>query len=444
MSQPARTRNRAAGYDPFSSEVKADPHRFFDSLRSSCPVHHHRLEGPELERINAHPLVGRPTNEFWSVFRYADCAAILQDPQRFSSRQGPGPERLTPLNEEGMLLFADEPAHRIQRRIANKAFTPRMVEQLRPHIQATVDALIDGFADRGRVDLMADFGVPLTLRVIARVLGVGEERLDDFWRWGKASLEAFGGDEEAVQRSFGALMELFTFLMDLVGRPRAMLEAGEEPPADVLTALITADFEGRSFTDEELLMASQQLLTAGFETTSTAIATGIHLLRTHPLERRKLEKDPVLIETAVEEILRFEAPIEGLFRTATDAVEVAGCPIPADAKVRVMYASANRDERQFADAGTFRVDRDPTDVRRHLAFGFGPHACIGAALARTEMQLAIGTLLRRLPGIDLDPDRPPTRETMLSVNGYRTMPVRWDPRGVRAASAPANETEETL
>ena len=221
------------------------------------------------------------------------------------------------------------------------------------------------------------------------------------------------------------MTELFGFLMTLIGERRARLERGEDIPSDVLSSLITADFEGRSFTDEEILMACQQLITAGFETTSTAIANGVHLLCTHPAERRRLEDDPSLIEVAVEEILRYEAPVEGLFRTTTETVAIAGCPVPADAKVRVVYASANRDERQFREAGAFRVDRDPVEVRRHLSFGFGPHACLGASLARAELRASLGTIFRRLPGLHLDPHRPPGRNTMLIVNGFRTLPVRW-------------------
>jgi cytochrome P450 len=265
-------------------------------------------------------------------------------------------------------------------------------------------------------------------------MGVGEERIDDFWRWGIASLEVFGGDQETIERGFVGMTELFGFLMGLIGERRAAVARGEDLPEDVLGALVTADFEDRRFTDEEILMACQQLLTAGFETTSTAIANGVHLVCTHPEERRKLEDNPSLLETAVEEILRYQAPVEGLFRTTTEPVEVAGCPIPAGAKVRVMYASANRDEAHFVDAGAFRVDRDPTELRRHLAFGFGPHACLGAALARAEMHCALGALLERLPGLELDTERAATRNPMLIVNGFRTLPVRWDPARARPAS----------
>jgi cytochrome P450 len=413
-------------YDPFDKAVKDDPHRWFDRLRAQCPVHHHRLEGVDLDRINANPLVARPTDEFWSVFGYDDCAAILQDPGRFSSKEGPGPERLMAMNDKGMLIYADDPAHMLQRRIANKAFTPRMVEALKAQIQAIADDLVDSIADAGEADVMADFSVPLTIRVITRILGEGEDRVADFWRWGNATIAGFGGDQAALEASFVAMMELFEFLMGIIGRRRQMLADGLEPPDDVLTALIRADFEGATFTDDEILMACHQLLTAGFETTSTATGNAVYRLCTNPEQRAKLEGDWSLLDTAVEEILRYDAPIEGLFRTTTEPVEIGGCPIPAGAKVRVMYASANHDEAHFTDASEFRIDRDPQEVRKHLAFGHGPHACIGASLARSEIRIGLRTLLGRLPGLRLDPTSPPVRNTSLFITGFSSVPVVWD------------------
>ena len=414
-------------FDPLSPEVKQDPQKYFRELRGSCPVHHHRLRDVDVDRINANPLVARPTAEFWSVYRYADCAAILQDPENFSSREGPGPERLQPLNEDGMLLFADDPAHRHQRRIANKAFTPRMVDQMKPRIQQVVDDLIEGLAPHGQAELMSDFAVPLAITVIADILGVGRERLSDFHRWGNDTVAAFGGDQDAIERSFVAMTELFGFLGELIATRRATAADGGELPEDVLTSLITSDYEGSQFTDDEILMASHQLLTAGFETTSTAIGNAVYLLCTNPAEREKLARDVGLLDTLVEEVLRYEAPIEGLFRTSVDPVRVDGTDLPSGAKVRVVFASANRDERQFADPDTFRIDRDPTEVRRHLAFGFGPHACIGAPLARAELSAAIVSLFDRLPGLALDTEQRPERNDALIINGFRTLPVCWEP-----------------
>lgn len=420
-------------YHPMSAEAKQDPERFFSRLRRECPVHHYVLGQADAERINSNPLAAQPTDEFWSVLGYDDVVKVLLSPELFSSKEGPGPERMVRMTEDGMLLWADNPAHLRQRRIAAKAFTPLAVERLLPRIQQFTDELIDKLAPRGEAELMADFAVPLTIRTVASIMGVGGDRIDDIWRWGSAIVDAFGGDQDAIEQGFAAMQGLFGYLGEQVDHRRQIIAAGGEPPDDVLTALITSDYNGSHFEDEEIFWASLQLLTAGFETTSSATGNAMVLLATHPEERRKLEADPSLIDRAVEEILRFRSPLEGLFRTATTDTEVGGCPIPQGGKVRVVWASANRDDTQFQDADRFVVDRDPAELRKHVAFGLGPHSCLGAALARAELRIALSTLLRRLPGIDLDPDQRPVCNKALTINGYVRVPVRWDPSATRPA-----------
>src|SRR5581483_7308818 len=158
------------------------------------------------------------------------------------------------------------------------------------------------------------------------------------------------------------------------------------------------------FNDVELIMACQILLVAGSDTTTHAIGNAVYLLCTHPEERAKLTSDWSLLDNAMEEVLRYEPPVQGLFRCATEDTEIAGCPIPADAKVRVMYASANRDSEYLPDADEFRIDRDPKSLRRHLSFGFGIHACVGSAMGRMELRTAVRTLFGRLPDLHLDRD----------------------------------------
>lgn len=424
-------------YDPYDRAAKENPYPVWAALRAGCPVHHHRVKGVDVNRMNASPLVARPTEEFWTVSRYRDVLDILQDTARFSRKEGPGPERLVALNAEGMLLYADDPAHMFQRRIVNKAVTPRIVEQMLPVIQAIADDLVDGIASRGQADLMGDFAVPMTIRVLAGVVGAGEDRIDDLWRWGNATVNAFGGGEEAAEAGFVAMMELFEFLRGIIDDRRAALVRGGTIPDDVLSALITAEFEGRSFSDEEILMAAQQLLTAGFETTSTSIGNALHRLSSNPDQRAKLESDWSLLENAVEEVLRCDAPVDGLFVTTREPVEIRGCPIPEGAKVRFLYASANRDPEAFSDPDAFRIDRDPLELRRHLAFGHGSHACVGASLARAELRCALRTLLTRLPGIEPDPTRDRVRNKSFFINGYAAFPVVWAPARALPAGAVA-------
>jgi hypothetical protein len=416
----------AESYDPLSDEPKQRPWEYFAELRAQCPVHRHEMPRAEVQRQNDNYLVASPTHEFWSVFRYEDAVRVLQEQESFSSKEGPGPERMAQMHPDGVLLTADEPAHRRQRRIANKAFLPKIVNQRLPLIRSVADELVDKFAADGRGDLMVDFSFPLTVAMITDFFGVGSDRRDDITRWGAASIALMGGTEEQLQVGTAATMELFGFLSGVITERREQHASGAELPNDVLSAMITAEDEGNTFSNEEILMAAHQFLTAGFESTATAIGSGLYRLLTHPEQRAKLEADWSLIDSATEEILRYDSPVEGTFRTATKPVTVNGIEIPAGGKVRVVYASANRDDKRFTDADDFRVDRPTADLRGHVAFGHGPHACLGSALARSEIKVAVQTVLSRLPGIELDPDDPPVRATALTVNGFLTIPTRWD------------------
>jgi cytochrome P450 len=414
-------------YDPLSEDAKLNADAHYARLHERCPVHHYVLAEKDVKRIEASPLVANPTHEFWTVTRYQDCVQLLNDPHRYPSGQGPGPERMGVWTEGGMLIFGDPPAHIRQRRISAKAFTPKAVAAVESRIQAIADDLLDGLAMRGGAELLEEFTVQLSIRTIALILGVGADRVADFWRWGNGIVSAFGSDTEAAQEQFTAIMELFAFFQDRIDERRAMLAAGEKLPEDTLTGLIVAESDGTRFDDEEIKNACMQIVVAGFETTATGIANGIHLLDNHPEEKRKLQENPSLLPVAVEEIVRVASPLEGLFRTTVGATEIGGLPIPDDAKVRVMFAAANRDPQAFTDATRFRIDRDPAELKKHLGFGTGPHTCLGAALARAELRIGLGTLLHRLPDIHVDPDRTPVRSQVLIINGFAKLWVRWDP-----------------
>jgi hypothetical protein len=410
---------------------------FFADLRSRCPVAHHVVPppaNPEAERSALRDaLVARPTDEFWSVMGYADVYRMLGDTDTFTSRTGPGPEWIEAPNEEGLLVYADPPAHTRQRQIANKAFVPRIVFQRESRIQQRVDELIDAFAEDGQTELVSSFAAPLSTSMFAEIFGEGRDRLEDFYRWGRATMEMFGGDDAAVAAGAAAVGELYAFLQGPIDHRRRLIADGEEPPDDLLTALITADYNGSQFSNQELLAASHVLFIGGFETTTLAIANAAALLATHPDELAKIERDPSLWGRAVEETLRFEPPLEGLFRSTTTATEIAGCPIPARSKVRWVIMAANRDPEHFTEPDEFRVDRQPAEVRKHVTFGKGPHSCLGAALARAELQIGLETLFRRLPGLEIDPDWPPVRARNFPNNGYTDLHLRWDPARVQPA-----------
>jgi cytochrome P450 len=223
------------------------------------------------------------------------------------------------------------------------------------------------------------------------------------------------------------MMEFHEYMTSLITPRREALARGEEIPDDVLSAMIAAESEdGWRLDDQELLMGCQQFMTAGFETAMTTMASAVHLLCTHPEQRAKLEADPALMGLAVEEVLRFASPLEGICRTALEDTEVGGVPVPKGAKIRLMLASAGRDEQQFERAGEFDITRDPAELRRHISFGVGVHTCIGAALARAELRIGISTLLAALPNLRLDPDEEPTRNPAFLVSGFSHLPVVWD------------------
>lgn len=419
-------------YDPMSPVTKQDPESYWRVLRASDPVHHHVLDEAAVQQISANPLAARPTPEFWSVLRHEDLVHVLESPDVYSSAEGPGPEWMVPLVEGGVLLFADDPIHLRQRRLVAKAFTPRSVEKLLPRIQSTVDDLIDAAAARGSMEILEDLSLPLAIRTIASIIGVPEERDQDFRRWGNAIVAGFGGDAEALNAGLVGLTELFEYVQSLIDAIRAA--SGTEPvgalSGGILAALVNAEDEGSQLSDEEIRLVCMQLITAGFETTSTATASGVYLLCTHPSQRQLFQANPQSVRMAVEEILRYSSPLEGLFRTTNKDVVISGCPIPSGSKVRAVYASANRDEAQFKNANEFRIDRDEEELRTHLAFGYGPHACIGSALARAELRIVLETLFRRLPGLELDDRYEPIRSTVLTINGFREMRVRWDDTAV--------------
>jgi cytochrome P450 len=417
----------SAVYDPFAGDFRQDPYPAFAALRDGCPVHRYELPSAEVEKINSNPLVARPTKEFFSIARYADVLAGVQDHQTFASGQGPGPERAQPPDGVGMLISADEPHHARQRRIVVQAFNPRAIEALRPELEKICQRLVDGFAAAGHVDLVPDYAVQVPIEALSLMLGVSADDRDKFKRWTDDTLKAFGGDPEAYEQSYRSLMEFTEYFTAIIGQRRASLERGDTPPDDILNRLLHADYGDRPFTDPELIMCIQVLLVAGSDTVNHAIGNGVHLLLTHPEARELLEREPQRWGLAVEEILRFEAPAQALFRNTRTETEVAGCPIPADAKVRMLFASANRDPSVFTDPDTFKIDRDPKEIRRHVAFGHGIHACVGAALGRALMDSALRALFTRLPGLRLDPSRPARRDLgRFHTRSWETLPVVWD------------------
>lgn len=412
-------------FDPTDPRVLADPYRLYQEARELCPVNHHRLPDAEVDKISANPLVAQPTTGYYSLFRYRDIKAVAQNHQVYSSLGAGGPERIVPPNEVGMLVYADEPHHRMQRQIINKALSPRMVTHLEPRIRALCDDLVDEVFAQGSAEMVAGYANEIPGNIFAELLGVPTGDRVRFKRWAEDLVAAFGGDADSQNRSIVAMQEIFVYFSSIIGERRERIEAGGELPDDLLSAMLVTEYEGRTFNDLEMLLAIHIFLIGGHETTASGIAGMIHQFARHPDQLALVRGDRTLVPNAIEEVLRYETPVQCMFRLTKADTEVSDVAIPYDEKVRIVYSSANRDPEVFTDPEAFDVTRNVTELRRHLAFGTGIHSCVGAALARLEMRIALETLLDRLGAWELDPGRENARGDSLLVRRFATLHIRW-------------------
>ncbi|HTW99082.1 MAG TPA: cytochrome P450, partial [Acidimicrobiales bacterium] len=345
--------------------------------------------------------------------------ALSRDVERWSADFGQGPIYV---REGG--LRSDPPEHTTYRRLVTGAFSARRVAEMEPFVRAAAEELVDGFASQGSADLCASFATPLPLIVIAQILGVPPERRNEFKQWSDEFMAGQNAADPAVQgRARGKIDAYFSEELD---RRRAALarEGRAALPDDVLTSLISAEIDGKPASDAQLLPLLLLLLVGGNETTSSLIASLVHRLLGLGLFEATAA-DGALAEAAVEESLRIDPPVLGLFRTAKGAQCLHGVEIEPDAKVQGLYAAANRDPLVFEDPDRFRLDRDLAELRRtHLSFGVGIWLCPGAALARLEGRLALEVLGRRLAGLRLA--GPSGRVASFMMWGRSTLPVAWD------------------
>jgi cytochrome P450 PksS len=392
-----------------SPEFKANPFPFYARLRAETPVH---------------PVPLPDGRTAWLITRYDDVAAALRD-ERFAkdplnaltpeqlARQPWMPGFFKPLTRN--MLDLDAPDHTRLRGLVSKAFTPRLVEQMRPRVQALTDHLLDRAGGRGRIDLIRDYAQPLPTTIIAEMLGVPAADRRRFQRWSNTLIMA-GSSKWGVFLAIPAVWMFLRYTRGLIKARRS------QPRDDLVSALAQAEEAGRQLGEDELVAMVVLLLVAGHETTVNLIGNGTLALLEHPDQLERLRDDPSLIRPAVEELLRFGSPVEtGTERYAREDVTVAGVTIPRGGLVFPVIASANRDERQFPDPNKLDVTREPN---KHLSFGLGAHYCLGAALARLEGQIAITTLLRRAPDLRLAVDPGELRwRPGLVLRGLKALPV---------------------
>jgi cytochrome P450 len=378
----------APRYDPLSEAHRADPAAAFAQLRTHCPVHHDAA------------------HELWVLTRHADVLAAARDTATFSNRtSASGQIRLCPEALAVMasgprladtLLTLDPPAHTEIRRIVNEAFKPSRVAAMEPMVRAIAAELADAFDTSGPVEIMDAMAIPLPMRVISRILGVPEDEFPTFKRWSDdiaAGLSADLPDDEQVAAARSRLA-FFEYVI------AACAERRGAPRDDVLSDLATLErADGSRLSDGELCSIAVQLLVAGNETSTNLLGSMLLHLDRNGLWPA-LVADIALAPAAVEETLRIESPVQALYRRTTTDVDVHGTTIPAGSRVHLVWASANHDAEAFSDPDRFDLHRP--ELRTHLAFGFGPHYCPGAPLARLEGRIALEELTRRFPHLSVD------------------------------------------
>ncbi|MEU6485033.1 cytochrome P450 [Streptomyces sp. NPDC046887] len=404
----------------FTWEFATDPYPAYAWLREHEPVHRTRLPSGV---------------EAWLVTRYGDARQALAD-QRLSKNPAHHDEPAHAKGKTGIpgerkaelmthLLNIDPPDHTRLRRLVSKAFTPRRVAEFAPRVQELTDRLIDGFAARGSADLIHEFAFPLPIYAICDLLGVPREDQDDFRDWAGMMIRHGGGPRGGVARS---VKKMRGYLAELIHRKRA--EPGQEP-TDLISGLIRASDHGEHLTENEAAAMAFILLFAGFETTVNLIGNGVYALLRNPGQRARLQESLAagergLLETGVEELLRYDGPVElATWRFATEPLTLGGQRIATGDPVLVVLAAADRDPERFAEPDTLDLARRDN---QHLGYGHGIHYCLGAPLARLEGQTALATLLTRLPDLRLDADPAELRwRGGLIMRGLRQLPVAFTP-----------------
>lgn len=397
------------GPDTFAAD--GYPHEAWKQLRREAPVFYWDRE------------IG--CKAFWAITKHADVVAISKQPRLF--RNGPrlavfpeGPPAEEQNERPHHLLNMDPPEHGRYRRVSSTWFTPRAIESRRPAIEELSKQLLDELSSRSEADFVGDFVAPLTLSVLADMLGVPRDDWRAMFDWtnqiaGSADPEfrPEGADSQATAAM--ARESLFRYFLELAERRRA------EPGGDMLSVLANAEVGGRPIPTFELLSYCLLLVVAGNETTRNAASGGLLALIENPGELDKLRRDPSLTNSAVEEIVRWTSPVIQFCRTPVEDVEIRGQKIGAGESLCLLYASANRDEEVFDAADEFRVERQPNP---HVGFGIGEHFCLGANLARLELRVIVGQLVKRLVAVELGGPFERMRSSFLG--GVKRMPIRYE------------------
>ncbi|MET8137579.1 cytochrome P450 [Streptomyces sp. NPDC006290] len=395
-------------FDPWDPAFVADPYPAYEELRARGRVHYYE-----------------PTNQ-WLVPHHADVSALLRDRRlgrtyqhRFThedfGRTAPPPEHepFHVLNDHGMLDL-EPPDHTRIRRLVSKAFTPRTVERLKPYVEGLAGELVDRLVEAGGGDLLTDVAEPLPVSVIAEMLGVPESERAPLRPWSAdiCGMYELNPSEEVARKAVRASVEFTEYLRGLIEARR------KEPADDLISGLIAAHDEGDRLTEQEMISTCVLLLNAGHEATVNSTVTGWWTLFRHPGQLAELRADHTLIPTAVEELMRYDTPLQLFERWVLDDIEIDGTTVPRGAEIAMLFGSANRDAEVFADPETLDLSRAENP---HISFSAGIHYCIGAPLARLELAASMSALLTRAPALRLTEE--PVRKPNFVIRGLEGLSV---------------------
>jgi len=396
-------------FNPLDPSFQQNPYPFYDAIRVAAPIY------------------DWPDGNMWLFTQHDDVTTLLRDKRlgrtmdhiltRAERGLQPVAEAEAPFYKLGQHSMFDKepPDHTRLRSLVHKVFTPRRVENLRGRIQAISDELLDRVIHEGHMDILEDFAVPLPVTVIAELLGVPEADRHRLRPWSRDIVAMYELDhtDEQARRAVQASVEFSDYLRSLAHQRR------RQPGDDLISALTLVEEAGDQLTENELISTCVLLLNAGHEATVNVIGNGMLALLTHPDQMRALLGDPALTSTAVEEMMRYDTPLQLFRRWVLEDIDYKGMKFKQGTEVALMFGAANRDPDRFPDPHTFDITRADNP---HISFGNGIHYCLGAPLARLELQVAIATLLRRLPGLRLQGDAPRYRDTYV-IRGLRELPV---------------------
>jgi len=405
----------AANYNILEPRVRANPYPYYAALRRESPLH---------RMIPGAPLV--------AVSRYEDVQFVLHHPQLFSSTAFQalfqGGLSLSPnsgalaghrLIDSPMMISVDPPDHMRLRGIVNRGFTPRRIQALEPRLRELAEQFVGKVAPTARMDLVQDLAIPFPVTVIAELLGVEPEKRDQFKHWSDATVIGLSGitkefSKDEVRKNAD---EMAAYIDRIAHERRA------RPKDDLISILVSAE-DGEALSTGEVLSFAFLLLVAGNETTTNLIGNAMNALAHHPEQLEEVSAKPELIPQMLEEALRYDSPIQSLPRQAMETVELpSGAKVDKDSFLMVLFASANRDERQFPEPDVFDIHRRP---QGHVAFGHGIHFCLGASLARLEARIAFATLLARCRNLRLEIEEVPMLDSM-ALRGPKALPLTFDP-----------------